>query len=101
MNNFIKQHQSYFNLSAFITQAFKEDEGHGDHTSLSTIPKNKSGKMKLLVKEDGILAGVEAAFHVLKHADKKVKITPLIKDGATVKKGDVAFLVEGNLQQLL
>ncbi|MCA6437579.1 MAG: carboxylating nicotinate-nucleotide diphosphorylase [Bacteroidota bacterium] len=101
MNNFIKQHQSYFNLSAFITQAFKEDEGHGDHTSLSTIPKNKSGKMKLLVKEDGILAGVEAAFHVLKHADKKVKITPLIKDGATVKKGDVAFLVEGNLQKLL
>ncbi len=101
MNNFIKQHQTYFNLSAFITQAFKEDEGNGDHTSLSTIPKNKTGKMKLLVKEDGILAGVEAAFHVLKHADKKVKITPLIKDGAKVNKGDVAFFAEGNLQKLL
>lgn len=101
MNSFIKKHSKHFNINAFIKNAFNEDIGKGDYTSLSIIPKNKTGKMKLLVKENGIIAGVEAAYLVLKAADKNIKISKYITDGATVKKGDVIFIAEGNLQKLL
>ena len=60
MTDFIKLHQKHFNFKQFIINSFTEDVGDGDHTSLSTIPKNHKGKMRLLVKEDGIIAGVEA-----------------------------------------
>lgn len=101
MSDFIKRHKEHFNFKKFISEAFKEDVGDGDHTSLSTIPKNHKGKMQLLVKEDGIIAGVDAAEKIFKQADKNFRIKILVKDGATVKKGDVAFTIEGNTQKLL
>lgn len=101
MSDFIKEHQKHFNFKQFISEAFLEDVGDGDHTALSTIPKNHKGKMQLLVKEDGILAGVGVAEKILKQVDKNVRLNILIKDGASVKKGDVAFIIEGNTRKLL
>lgn len=100
MSDYITLHKKHFNFRKFIQEALKEDIGNGDHTALSTIPKDHSGKMRLLVKEDGILAGVEAALRIYTILGKfKVKV--LIKDGTPVKKGDVAFIVEGNTRTLL
>lgn len=101
MTDFIKLHQKDFNFKKFITEALKEDVGDGDHTSLSTIPKSHSGKMRLLVKEDGIIAGVDAAKFILKEIDKNFKVKVLIKDGAKIKKGDVVLTLEGNTQKML
>jgi len=101
MNNFIRAHRNHFNFRQFISDAFKEDVGDGDHTALSTIPKNHKGKMQLLVKEDGIIAGVEAAQRIFKQVDQNFKLKVMIKDGTRVKKGDVAFIIEGNTQKLL
>lgn len=101
MTDFIKLHQRNFNFKQFISDALKEDVGDGDHTSLSTIPKNLKGKMHLLVKEDGIIAGVEAACQIFKIVDKTLKVKVLIKDGTPVKKGDVVFVIEGNTRNML
>ncbi len=101
MTDFIKLHQKHFNFKQFILDSFTEDVGDGDHTSLSTIPKNHKGKMQLLVKEDGIIAGVTAAEKIFKQVDKNFKLKIFIKDGAKVKKGDVALIIEGNTQKLL
>jgi nicotinate-nucleotide pyrophosphorylase (carboxylating) len=101
MIDFIKLHQKHFNFKQFILNALKEDIGNGDHTALSTIPKNHKGKMRLLVKEDGIIAGIEAAEKIFKIIDKNIKFKKLISDGAKAKKGEVAFTVEGNTQTLL
>jgi nicotinate-nucleotide pyrophosphorylase (carboxylating) len=101
MTDFIKLHQKHFNFRQFILNAFKEDIGDGDHTALSTIPKNHKGRMHLLVKEDGIIAGVEAAERIFKLVDKKIKFKRLIKDGEKVKKGQIVFIIEGNTQKLL
>src|ERR1700741_1832391 len=100
-SDYIRQHQKYFDLKLFIKQAFAEDVGDGDHTSLATIPKNHNGKAHLLVKEDGILAGVEAAKLVFQQFDISIKFNQLINDGAAVKKGNIVFTVEGNSQKLL
>jgi len=101
MSDFIKRHQKHFNFRKFITDAFKEDVGDGDHTVLSTIPKNHKGKMQLLVKEDGIVAGVQAAEKIFKQVDKQFRIKTFIEDGASVKKGDVIFTIYGNTRMLL
>lgn len=101
MIDFIKLHARNFNFKLFVLNALAEDLGDGDHTSLSTISAKHKGKMKLLVKEDGILAGVEAAKRIIHQIDKRVKIKILIKDGVVVKKGDVAFTLEGNTRSLL
>jgi len=101
MTDFIKLHQKHFNFKKFILDSFIEDVGDGDHTSLATIPKNHKGKMHLLVKEDGIIAGLTAAEKIFKQVDKSFKLTVFIKDGARVKKGDIAFIIEGNTQKLL
>jgi len=101
MTDFIKLHQKHFNFKQFIRDSFIEDVGDGDHTSLSTIPKKHKGKMQLLVKEDGIIAGITAAEKIFKQVDKNFKLKVFIKDGAKVKKGDVAFIIEGNTQKLL
>ena len=101
MTDFIKLHEKNFNFKHFISNAFKEDVGDGDHTSLSTIPKNQKGKMQLLAKEEGIIAGVEAAHYIFKHVDKNFKIKIFIKDGSKIKKGDIVFVVEGNTQKML
>jgi nicotinate-nucleotide pyrophosphorylase (carboxylating) len=101
MTDFIKLHQKHFNFKQFILDSFIEDVGDGDHTSLATIPKNHKGKMHLLVKEDGIIAGLTAAEKIVKQVDKNFKLKVFIKDGARVKKGDIAFIIEGNTQKLL
>lgn len=101
MIDFIKLHSKHFNFKQFISEVLKEDVGDGDHTSLSTIPANHSGKMQLLVKEDGIIAGIEAARLIFKQADPKLKVSIKLKDGDQVKKGQVAFFVEGNTRTLL
>ena len=101
MTDFIKLHQKNFNFKQFISNAFKEDVGDGDHTSLAIISKSDQGKMQLIVKEEGIIAGINAAAHIYKEVDKNLKFKTLIKDGTKVKKGDIAFTIEGNTQKLL
>ena len=101
MSDFIKLHSKQFNFKNFISNVVKEDVGDGDHTSLSIIPASHKGKMQLLVKEDGIVAGVEAAKRFLTQIDKDFKLKILVKDGTSVKKGDVVFTIEGNTRKLL
>jgi len=101
MSNYFQQHKKHFNLAQFVKNALQEDVGDGDHSALATIPHTQKGKCKLLVKEKGILAGVEAAKQIFKLIDPKFKFTELIKDGSSVKVGDIAFYVEGNTQKLL
>lgn len=84
-----------------IDLAFAEDIGTGDHTTLSTIDRNAYDKSKLLVKESGILSGVEVACRVLHRLDPEVKVEIFIRDGAKVKPGDIAFIAEGRTQSLL
>ena len=99
--NFLKIHQNHFNLKSFVVSALQEDKGDGDHTTLSTIPASKMGKMHLKVKETGILSGVEAAKMIFHLADRKIKFKQLIRDGSEVKPGDIAFIVSGSMRQLL
>ena len=101
MANYILQHKKHFNFKQFVKLALQEDVGDGDHSALATIPASKKGKCHLLVKENGILAGVEAAKEIFKMIDPKFKFTPLLKDGAFVKVGDIAFTIEGSSQKLL
>jgi nicotinate-nucleotide pyrophosphorylase (carboxylating) len=100
-SKYIRLHRKHFNFKKFILEAFKEDVGDGDHTALSTIPKNHKGKMQLLVKEDGIIAGIDAAKEIFKIVDPKIKFKANVRDGERVKKGDVAFIIHGNTQKLL
>lgn len=88
-------------IDDLLTLAFAEDVGDGDHTTLSTIPAEARGKQHLLIKEAGILAGVEIARKVFEKFDPDLKMTVFIHDGAEVKPGDVAFEVEGRVQSLL
>jgi nicotinate-nucleotide pyrophosphorylase (carboxylating) len=88
-------------IDELIDLAFAEDVGDGDHTTLSTIPADAMGRQKLLIKEEGILAGVEIARKVFDRFDPELKMEVFIKDGAHVKPGDVAFVVEGKVRSLL
>ena len=88
-------------VDALIQLALAEDIGDGDHTTLSTIGADARGRQHLLVKEEGILAGVEAAKRVLAAVDPELKIAVAINDGAHVKPGDIAFTVEGSVRSLL
>ncbi|MBD5206397.1 MAG: carboxylating nicotinate-nucleotide diphosphorylase [Bacteroidales bacterium] len=81
--------------------AFAEDIGDGDHTTLSTIPEDAIGKSRLIIKEDGVLAGVDMALEVFKKLDPYIKTEVYIKDGSNVKKGDIAFESEGPVRSLL
>src|ERR1700741_2591395 len=101
MANYINLHKKHFNFKDFVNNALQEDVGDGDHSALATIPANKKGKCRLLVKEEGIIAGIEAAKEIFKIIDPKFKFVPLIKDGSKVKVGDIAFTVEGSSQKLL
>ncbi|NLO71366.1 MAG: carboxylating nicotinate-nucleotide diphosphorylase [Porphyromonadaceae bacterium] len=80
---------------------FAEDIGDGDHTTLSCIPADAVGKSQLIIKEDGILAGVEVAREIFNAFDPDLKMTVYLQDGAEVKYGDIAFVVEGKIQSLL
>ena len=88
-------------IDDLITLAFSEDIGDGDHTTLCCIPADEQGKSKLLVKEEGILAGVEIAKKVFAKFDPELKMEIFINDGTHVKPGDVAFIVSGKIQSLL
>ena len=88
-------------IDELITLAFNEDIGDGDHTTLCCIPATEMGKQKLLIKEAGVLAGVDMARRVINYFDPELKITTYIEDGAEVRPGDVAFVVEGRVQSLL
>lgn len=88
-------------IAELIKLAFAEDIGDGDHTTLSTIPENAIGKVHLLIKEKGILAGVEVAQQIFHTFDPELRIIIFIEDGAKVNPGDVAFTVEGKIQSLL
>lgn len=84
-----------------IDLAFAEDIGDGDHTTLCCIPENAVGKSHLLIKEDGILAGVEVAKRVFARFDDTLKVEVFMDDGSEVKKGDIAMLVTGKTRSLL
>lgn len=88
-------------VDELIELAIKEDIGDGDHTSLCCIPAQEQGRMRLLCKQEGILAGVEIARLVLNRLDPEMKFEQLLDDGAHIRPGDVAFYVSGRLQSLL
>ena len=88
-------------VDRLIDLSFAEDIGDGDHTTLCCIPEDAMGKSKLLIKEDGILAGVEIAKEVFRRFDPEMKVEVMMGDGSTVKKGDVAMIVTGRVRSLL
>ena len=88
-------------IKDLIRLAFAEDIGDGDHTTLSTIPESAQGKVQLLIKEQGVLAGVEIAKQIFHAFDPDLRIEIFIEDGAEVQPGDVAFTVEGKTRSLL
>ena len=91
-NNFLRE---------FIRKSIEEDLGDGDHSSLSCIPPEATGKAKLLIKEDGVLAGVRIASEVFNAIDKDLKFEILIEDGKRIHIGDIAFYVSGSQQSIL
>jgi len=88
-------------LQLIIQNAIREDVGDGDHSSLACIPASATGKAKLLVKEDGIIAGVAFAKMIFEHVDSNLKIETFITDGTPVKYGDIVFQVSGSSQSIL
>jgi len=89
------------NLDKLIELAIVEDIGDGDHTSLACIPTEAKGKAQLLVKEEGILAGMTVAKKVFNTIDSSIKFTALLEDGTPIKVGDIAFYVEGSRLSIL
>ena len=88
-------------IELIIKNAIREDIGDGDHSSLACIPASAAGKAKLLVKDQGILAGVDFAKRVFEYVDPDLKLEIKIKDGELVKRGDIAFYVQGSSQSIL
>ena len=88
-------------LQRFITAALAEDVGDGDHTSLSTIPSNAVGEAQLIIKEQGILAGVEEALAVFRRVEATLSVTTFKSDGDAVDAGDVVLTVTGNIHGIL
>lgn len=88
-------------IDQFIENAILEDVGDGDHTSLATIPETAQGRAQLIVKDNGILAGVDIASRIFQKFDPTVKIDIWIPDGARVRFGDIAFMVEGKILTIL
>lgn len=88
-------------VDRLIDLAFAEDIGDGDHTTLCCIPEDAMGRSHLLIKEDGVLAGVEVAKEVFRRFDPELKVEVLMNDGTRVKKGDIAMIVSGRVRSLL
>ncbi|MCE5205497.1 MAG: carboxylating nicotinate-nucleotide diphosphorylase [Porphyromonadaceae bacterium] len=88
-------------ISDLIELAFAEDIGEGDHTTLCSIPAEATGQSRLIIKEEGILAGVEVAKTIFHKFDDTLEIEVILSDGTPVKPGDVAFVVSGKIQSLL
>ena len=97
----ISEEQFQKELDLIIANAVREDVGDGDHSSLACIPASAKGKAKLLVKDEGTLAGVYFAKKVFNYVDPNLEIEILIEDGVAVKYGDIAFYVEGRSQSIL
>lgn len=97
----ISQEQFDKEIELIIANAIREDVGDGDHSSLACIPASAEGKAKLLVKDEGIIAGVEFAKKVFHYVDPKMEIETLIEDGSHVKYGDIVFYVSGASQSIL
>ncbi|WP_461142342.1 carboxylating nicotinate-nucleotide diphosphorylase [Spirosoma pomorum] len=89
------------NLHEFIQLALAEDVGDGDHTSLSTIPADAQKRARLLVKETGVLAGVEVAKAIFAEVDPTFQVDILMQDGSTIKPGDIVLTVSGNARNIL
>ncbi len=89
------------NLYNFIKYAIKEDVGDGDHSSLGSIPRNSINKAELLVKDKGIIAGIDLAKKIFEYIDTELSFNQILKDGDNVNKGDVAFYIEGNSTSIL
>ncbi len=88
-------------IDQIIENALREDIGDGDHSTLSCVPESGKGTAKLLVKDDGIIAGVELAEIIFKKYDPSLELEVFIKDGSSVKKGDVAFILKGSSRSIL
>ncbi len=88
-------------IRSFIISALKEDVGDGDHTSLATIPKGSQGNARLMIKEAGVLAGVDIALEVLKLVDPALEVDVRIPDGTPVSPGDVVLTIQGDIQHIL
>ena len=97
----ISEDQFKEEIKLIIANAIREDVGDGDHSSLACIPDSATGKAKLLVKDEGIIAGVDFAELVFYFVDPSLKIDVLIKDGSPVSHGDIVFYVEGSSQSIL
>jgi nicotinate-nucleotide pyrophosphorylase (carboxylating) len=85
----------------FIDQALKEDIGDGDHTSLSTIPAGQQGEAQLIIKDEGILAGVAVALEIFRVVDSALQIKVLLEDGTRVRNGDIGMYVSGSVHSIL
>ena len=88
-------------ITLIIANAVREDVGDGDHSSLACIPKDAKGKAKLLVKENGIISGIEIAKKIFKTYDNSIEFLANLEDGENVKIGDIAFIVNGSSRSLL
>lgn len=88
-------------FTLFINNAIKEDVGDGDHTSLACIPFSAKGKAQLIIKENCIIAGVEVAGKIFQQISPSIKFSVLINDGLNTKKGDIAFVAEGRVHDIL
>ena len=88
-------------VQLIIENAIREDVGEGDYSSLACIPLNATGKAKLLIKDNGIIAGINFAIQVFNYVDPELSVEPLMKDGDSVKFGDIAFYVQGSKQSIL
>lgn len=97
----ISKEQFQTEINLIIANAIREDVGDGDHSSLACIPASANGKAKLLVKDNGIIAGIDFAKQVFAYVDKDMKVETLIEDGSKVKYGDIAFYIEGSSQSIL
>ena len=101
VTNMITNEQFKNEVQLIIANALREDVGNGDHSSLACIPSDAIGKAKLLIKDNGIIAGVSFAKQVFQYVDPDLKIETLIPDGSNVKFGEIAFYVEGSKQSIL
>lgn len=97
----ISKEQFHKEIDIIIANAIREDVGDGDHSSLACIPNSATGKAKLLVKDEGIIAGVEFAKKVFAYVDNNMIVETLIEDGERVKYGDIVFYIEGASQSIL
>ena len=88
-------------VQEIIANALREDIGDGDHSTLACVPENATGKAQLLIKDDGVLAGVELAVEIFKQFDPSLKVTLFKKDGDVVTNGEIAFTVEGSSRSIL